>query len=303
MKKILILILTIILISQVVLAEKSISETLEEVDQYYHLVLAEEAVGGDTAAATDIVLGLQKYNNLEINTVIDGEISNSLPKIYIGPFCGSNYLESIFGYPCEEWPYGENQAIVKVEGNNLIITGTSPTDRRRAGVILREYPDYQSLKDYSFIIISGDSLTSAELTIDKAKEENEFVCGDGICEPGESFICFPDCNKKSCNDLCNEDGYTDSYCREVPTNPNVRICESEEVNKGLKYCAGEKSCCCKSEQIEEMLPFNEPINEKPHKEKSFFEEFFSNEGATKNIVFTFLVIVIVILGIWFILSR
>ena len=153
MKKIIILFLAVLLVSQLVSAEKSISETLEGVDQYYHLVLAEEAVGGDTAAATDIVLGLQKHNELEINTVIDGEISDALPKIYIGPYCGSSYLESVFGYSCEEWPYEENQAIVKVDGNNLIITGTSPTDRRMAGVILREYPDYQSLKDYSFIII------------------------------------------------------------------------------------------------------------------------------------------------------
>ncbi len=303
MKKLLILFLAVFLVSQLVSAEKSISETLEDVDQYYYLVLAEEAVGGDTAAATDIVLGLQKHNELEIQTVLDGEISDSLPKIYVGPYCGSVYLESVFGYPCEEWPYEENQAIVKVDGNNLIITGTNPNDRRRAGIILRDYPDYQELKDYSFIVISGETLTSAELTIDKAKEENEFVCGDGICEPGESFICFPDCNKKTCNDICNEEGYVASFCREIPTNPNVNICEPGEVNKGLRYCAGDKSCCCKSETKEEIIPLPGPVKEKSPEELGFFQEFFSNEDAAKNIVFGFLAVVVIILGIWFILSR
>ncbi len=303
MKKLLILFLAVLLVSQVVSAEKSIAETLEGVDQYYYLVLAEEAVGGDTAAATDIVLGLQKHNELDIQTFLDGEISNSLPKIYVGPYCGSSYLESFFGYPCEEWPYEENQAIVKVDGNNLIITGTNPNDRRRAGIILREYPDYQELKDYSFIIISGDTLTSAELTIDEAKEENEFVCGDGICDPGESFLCFPDCNKKTCNDICNEEGYTTSYCRVIPTNPDVDICEQGEINKGLRYCTGEKSCCCKSEKKEETVPIDEPIKEEAPQELGFFEEFFSKEDAARNVVFTLLVIVIIILGIWFILSR
>jgi hypothetical protein len=303
MKKIIILFLAVLLVSQLVSAEKSISETLEGVDQYYHLVLAEEAVGGDTAAATDIVLGLQKHNELEINTVIDGEISDALPKIYIGPYCGSSYLESVFGYSCEEWPYEENQAIVKVDGNNLIITGTSPTDRRMAGVILREYPDYQSLKDYSFIIILGDTLTPAELTIEEAKEEDEFICGDGVCEPGESFLCFPDCNKKTCNDICKEEGFATSYCREVPTNPNVKICEPGESNKGLRYCTGEKSCCCKPEEKEETVFIDEPIKEEATQELGFFEEFFSKEDAARSVVFTLLAIVIIILGIWFILSR
>tara|TARA_Y100000310_G_scaffold18086_1_gene17845 strand:- start:377 stop:1285 length:909 start_codon:yes stop_codon:yes gene_type:complete len=284
-------------------AANSVTDIMENLDEYYYLVLAENAIGGDTLAASDIVLGIQQTNGFAIETVLEGEISENLPMIYIGP-CGSEYLDEVLEFACIDWPYEEGQALIKVDGNNLIVTGTTPNDRRRAGMILKDYINYPELDQYSFLLITGMTLTPVGLEIEKAKTPDEFICGDGICEPGEAFLCFPDCNKKSCFDICQEQGYVKAFCREIPSNPNVQICQEGEANKGMQYCTEGKSCCCElAEEDSEEPPLKEPPAEMPPQEEVSFLSKLLEEISAQNIVQFLLIGLVIILIIWYILTR
>jgi hypothetical protein len=297
MKKAILLICLLILIFPTVNAGKSVFNIMEGADKFYYLALTQEAVGGDTAAATEIALSLLKNKGLEINTVIEGEISEGLPRVLIGPPCGSTYLESIFDFSCEEWPYDEGQALIKVDGNNLIITGTTPNDRRRAGIMLGDYLDYPLFKNHSFILVTGTTLEPAEINLTQAKTKEDFVCGDGICDPGESYLCNPDCNKLTCFDVCSQEGYTEAFCREIPTNPSLNICEADEINKGMKYCANSKSCCCKSkdqEDINTSIPITQTST--PQEEvTSFWNKVFTKENPVIILVSISFVLLITLL--------
>lgn len=298
MKKIFLLFLILTLVPLV--SADTITEVMEDADEYYYLVLGDNALGGDVSSATEVVLGLFKHNNLNIETVLEGEISENLPRILIGPPCGSAYMEQVLGYPCDSWPYEEGQSIIKVDGNNIIVTGTTPNDRRRSGLILREYIDHEELSNYSFVLVTGTSLEPSNLKLEQAKTKKEFVCGDNLCEPGEAFLCFPDCNKKTCFDVCNEDGFEESFCREIPSNPNVNICQEDESNKGLQYCASEKSCCCKSKGIQENTPLQAPPQ--VIKEQSRIEAFLNGESAGLIVTISLVIIGFIIL-LAFIITR
>ncbi|MBT3866008.1 hypothetical protein HOF78_02810 [Candidatus Woesearchaeota archaeon] len=279
----------------------TVMDIMENTDEYYYLVLGDNSLGGDISSATEIVLGLLKHNLLDVKTVLEGEISVSLPQILVGPPCGSDYMKEVLGYDCDLWPYEEGQAIIKVDGNNLIVTGTTPDDRRRAGLILKNYPDYPLLDEHSFILVSGMSLEPANLDLEKAKEESEFICGDGVCDPGETFLCFPDCNKKSCFEICNEEGFGEAFCRDVPTNPNVNICQDGEVNKGFQYCTSEKSCCCEPKTTEESVPIQVPQQLTVDKE-SFIDSFLKGEAAGLIVTMSLIIVGFIIL-LAFILTR
>jgi hypothetical protein len=301
---IIVAILTMLIIPTIS-AEKSINEIMVNIDEYSYLVIGENALGGDISAAGHIKTGISNNNYVDLETVLEGEIGNSLSKILLGPPCGSEYMEEALGYPCDNWPYDEGHAIIKVNGNDLIVTGTEPNDRRRAALILENYPDYQELKDHSFILVVGNSLSVSELTIEKAKLEEEFVCGDGICEIGENFFCFPDCQKKSCYDICQEENYTISFCRKIPTNPNVEICEIGEINKGMKYCTNQRSCCCKNEEKPEIeIPqVPEPtINDTKEEIKPNFLSRLTETGTVKLVVMGAIVLLTIILLIGFALN-
>ena len=280
----------------------TITSVMEDIDEYYYLVMGDNAVGGDVSAATEIVLGLFKHNDLDVETILEGEVSVNLPRILVGPPCGSEYMEEVLGYNCDSWPYEEGQSLIKVDGNNIIVTGTTQNDRRRAGLILREYPNYPILNNYSFILVSGNSLEPANLDLEKAKTENEFVCGDGICEPGEAFLCFPDCNKKTCFTICQDEGFEEAFCRDVPSNPEVNICQDGEKNKGLQYCTSEKSCCCKPQNTEENIPVQAPIQQPVIQEESFLTSFLNGDSAGLIVTIS-LVILGFILLLAFILTR
>ncbi len=279
----------------------TVTNTMENIDDYYYLVLGENSIGGDTISATEIALGLQNHNNLDVKTVLEDEISSSLPRILIGPPCGSTYMKEVLGYTCDLWPYEEGQAIIKVNNNDLVVTGTTPNDRRRAGLILKDYPNYPILAEYSFILVSGTSLEPVNLDLEKAKEEDEFTCGDGICEPGEAFLCFPDCNKQSCFDICQEEGFEGAFCREIPTNPNVLICGDGEVNKGMQYCTSKKSCCCQPKTTEENTPIQVPEQLTTNKE-NFVDSFLKGEAAGLIVTMSLIIVGFIIL-LAFILTR
>lgn len=280
----------------------TITNVMEDIDEYYYLVLGDNAVGGDVSAATEIVLGLFKHNDLDVETVLEGEVSSNLPRILVGPPCGSEYMEQVLGYNCDSWPYEEGQALIKVDGNNIIVTGTTQNDRRRAGLILREYPEYSALDNHSFILVTGNSLEPANLELEKAKTESEFVCGDGVCEPGEAFLCFPDCNKKTCFTICQDEGFEEAFCRDVPSNPNVNICQDGESNKGLQYCTSEKSCCCKPKSTENIVPIQAPVQQPVVQEQSFLTSFLNGDSAGLIVTISLIIIGFIIL-LAFILTR
>jgi hypothetical protein len=68
-----------------------------------------------------------------------------------------------------------------------------------------------------------------------------------MCEPGEGALCFVDCGQLSCFDLCQQEGFDKSACRDKKSNPAVQNCEASEEDRGEGYCAAGKVCCCKKQ--------------------------------------------------------
>ncbi|MDP3917356.1 MAG: hypothetical protein Q8Q42_03655 [Nanoarchaeota archaeon] len=291
MKIILFVSIFIVILAGSVLAEQTISEYLANADEYVYVVLGENSQGSDTFAAADLVFGIMDHNDINITYVLEGEISNNLPMIFISPPCGS-LAEEFLGYPCEEWPYEDGYAMVKVQDESLLIIGSTQDDRKRAGIILKDYPDYSELENYSFVFVNGTGFNLDEISITPGKKT--FVCGDGICDIGETFLCFPDCSKKSCSDICGDEGYDESFCRDIPSNPNVPICLDDEKNKGMQYCTAQKSCCCG------MAEVIEPEQELP---VAKVEEEKQEKNPAKTIVVFAITAILIILLIGYIASR
>ncbi len=288
-------------------ATESIADTMAGVDQYYYVILSADAVGADTIAATEIQSGLIAHNDLNVTTVLEGEISNNVAKIFISPPCGK-LIQELLKFDCDAWPYEEGQAIIIANEGDIYITGTIPNDRRRAGLVLKDYVDFPILDEHSFVIVEGLSLDVNDLKIIPGKNKNEFVCGDGICDPGEKFLCFPDCGQKTCFDICKEEGYQEAFCREVPSNPNVDICKEGEKNKGVQYCASGKSCCCQKNEkgTQENNTVKEQQEITPPKEetkKGFFAKLFSGENKAGGIITMAFVLLAVILVIGYIMVK
>jgi len=296
MKPIYTLVFFILLLSTPILAEKSITEVMEDVDEYYYIILGENTLGGSVAAATEIVLGLLNINGVEIEKAIEGEVSDSLPKIFIATPCNEQLQEEL-DYNCEEWPYEEGEGIIIAKDDDIYITGTTPNDRRRAGIILNDYIGHEELSKYSFVIVQGESLEEDEISIIPGKEPSEFTCGDGVCEPGEKYLCFVDCNQQTCFQICAEQGYAKSSCREIPSNPNVEICKNNEDNKGLQYCSNERSCCCEVKSEEPNLV----INNTPQEPEIITTD--KEETSAKGIVATALILLGIIIVILYIMLR
>jgi len=238
MKKLFFLLFILLIIPQLD-AKQTIHEYLEDVDEYYYLVLGAKSPAGDSSAGIDIALGIQTYNKIIIRTEIEGNETKKVSKILIGHPCENSLIE----LSCDKWPYEEGIGVIKIIKNNLVISGTTVDDRRRAAKIIADYPNYQELKDNFFVIVKGNTLIVQDLEVEKAKIQSEFVCGDTICEPGEKFLCFVDCGKKTCNDICNEGKFREAKCRQI-IDPKEPVCKENEVNKGQKYCTGERFCCC-----------------------------------------------------------
>ncbi len=294
-KHLLFLIVVTSLLSSVVLAEVSLDKTLTDVDDYYSIVFGENTIGGDTFVGTGLTLAFQKYNYADVDGVLEGEVSGDVAQIFIGTPCNS-YLEAVLGYSCAEWPFEEGQGVAIVQNGNVYITGTTSEDRRRVGLVLSSYPDIPELALYSFIIVQGTTLELDQLTIIPGKAEDEFVCGDGICEPGEAFLCYPDCNKQSCFQICQEEGYPSATCDVVSSNTNIGLCVDGK-NMGLQYCAAGNVCCCE----EQDASSNEPP---PSMDPASIEQ--SNDpdaGSARAVVVVAIVLLTLLVVIIFIFVR
>ncbi|MBI1972503.1 hypothetical protein HYS50_00685 [Candidatus Woesearchaeota archaeon] len=241
MKKIVIIVLLLFILSPVAFAKiDSIYEYLQRVDKNFKIVLGAKAKGGDSLAAIDVALGLKRYNVNEpdLETVIEDEVAPKESKIVIGHPCDNGLVP----ISCEAWPYRKGEAIIRVIGNDLIIAGSSLDDTRRAAKVIGSYKAYDVLKETTSIVVTASGFGGINAT--KEKSQDELICGDGVCEPGERF-CFSDCADMTCSDVCQEEGYDEAACRDQKSNPNVPSCLAEEYSKGLGYCATGKVCCCK----------------------------------------------------------
>mgnify|MGYP000539535691 CR=1 FL=1 len=292
-KGIMFLITLLILVTTVEATAESIYEYLQKVDQQYFLVLGSNSKGGITLAAIDVATGIKKHNrfNLDLETVIEGEISKEMNKILLGHPCANSWIP----LSCKEWPYKKGEAVIMVQGNNLIIAGSTVDDTRKAAKIIADYPKYSILKKESKVVITGKGTRPEE--IQKAKSKEEFVCGDLICDPGESQSCFIDCAELTCFDICQQEGFTNAACRDKKTNPNVPSCLPDELNRGQGYCAKTKVCCCEKDQGK---PPQKETTELP-KELSVRQELKGSFGAA--FVLIILIAIIAFIGVMLLKKR
>ena len=256
MKKLVALVVCLLIASQTTFAAvDSIYEYLQRVDKHHKIVLGAKAQGGDSFAAIDVAIGIRKFNvnAPDLDAVIETEVQPKESKILIGHPCEN----SLIPIKCEDWHYRPGEAIIRVEGNDLIIAGTTLEDTRRAAKVIAYYKSYDLLKESLSIVVTGQGLKQINLSNQKSSEE--MICGDNICDPGEQ--CFSDCADLTCFDVCDEEGYDEAACRDQKSNPNVSSCLQEEYSKGLGFCATGKVCCCKKTQTETNLELQESDQE------------------------------------------
>tara|TARA_Y100000310_G_scaffold138289_2_gene137199 strand:+ start:13661 stop:14554 length:894 start_codon:yes stop_codon:yes gene_type:complete len=272
-------------ISSVSATAESIYDYLQEVDQQYFLVLGLNGKGGDSLAAIDVAVSIKKFNrfSLDIETVIEGEINKEFNKILVGHPCDNSLID----LSCEEWPYKKGEAVIMVQGNDLIIAGTTVDDTRKAAKIIANYPKHSILKKELKVVVTGKGTKPEGLQ--KAKSKEEFVCGDLVCDPGESQSCFIDCAELTCFDICKQEGFSNAACRDKKSHPKVPSCLENEIDRGQGYCAKTKVCCCEKNQRKK--PVQKETTELPN-ELSIRQELKGSFSAA----FIF-IIVIATLGI------
>ena len=173
------------------LASASISSYIDNVNSNYVVVADDNAPGSDSLAAADIVTGVQRLtsNKVIMKAKLRSENKQLTNLILIGHPCDNKLIP----LECEAWSYKDGEAVVMVFGSNLIVSGSTAEDTRRAAKIIANYKDYSELRDVDKIIIKGDSLEIFDIELKEQKHESEMVCGDDVCESGE--ICAEDCFK------------------------------------------------------------------------------------------------------------
>ena len=255
------IILFVFAIAPVVHAEfTSIYDYLQKVDKRYYLVVGLEGKGGDSFAAADVAIGIKKHTtgSVDIPTAIEDEVSKNVNKILIGHPCDNGLIP----ISCDEWPYKDGEALVKVIGNDLIVAGSTVKDTMRAGEMLVDYPKYPILKKELSVIITGNLKKPALSQVHKDKLGSDFVCGDLKCEPGEFVHCLIDCADITCSRLCGDEGFANAFCRQKKSNPNVETCLQGEVDKGEGYCATGNVCCCEEKKITKTVETKQNTEEK-----------------------------------------
>ncbi len=231
-------------------AVDNIVDYLLKMDDQYYLVVGAEGKGEDVFAASEIAAAMKKDFSVDLQIGVEGKVSAKVSKILVGHPCDNKLID----LPCDDWPYNEGEALIKMIGNDLIIAGSTPEDTRRAAEVITHYKDFPLLEKQKEVIVKGDSLEYQLLILEPVKKQSEFVCGDNVCETGEKVFCFADCLQKSCYVLCAEQKFAQSFCRNVKSNPNVPSCLSGESDFGGGYCANKMTCCC-------FTPSAEPVQE------------------------------------------
>ena len=264
----------------------SIFDYIERVDAQYPIVVGKTAPASDSFAVADIVLGVSKEVGVDVMLKIEGGVSENINKILIGHPCDNGLIK----LSCEEWPYDPGQAVIRVMDNDLIISGSTPDDTARVGKMLRYYKDFPLLKEEKAVVVYTLSQTMEPLKTD-------FVCGDGVCEVGEKYECFSDCQRITCFDVCKQSEFTHSACRDLPTDLKATPCPAGEENKGIGYCAREKVCCClpesegKNSGLNNLKKQNIPraSESEEEKEQTMARILFLNVGLSVVILFILLI--------------
>lgn len=228
-------------------AVDSIYDYIKKIDNQYAVVVGLNGKSGDSFAATDVVIGLQRQLHVDLEPTIESLINPNVNKILIGHPCGN----SLIHMTCEEWPYENGEAIIKIDEGDLIIAGTTVDDTQRAAKVVANFKAYPLLKEEKEVLVISFSGDIDDATLLPLKKKYQFVCGDGACDTGEKYLCPIDCEQKSCFLLCQEKGFDTASCRLIPTSSATASCPQGEESQGLGYCADDRNCCCANEEKQE----------------------------------------------------
>lgn len=170
MKKLLILLIFLLSLASVP-GETSIYSFLDNVveDESYVVVVGYNAPSSDSLAATQIVVGIQNYRaGKSVEAKLASEVTAGDNMILVGHPCNNPLID----LSCKNWPYEEGSMLIKVDNNNLIVSGTTDMDVRNAAKIVAQYRDFPYLKDSDTLLISDISIETPE-TIPLEKEVKE----------------------------------------------------------------------------------------------------------------------------------
>jgi len=152
MNKIFVLIAFLLLIPSV-FAASSIENIMDDVvkGNNYFLVLGDEAPASDSLAATSIASGVLTYSNgkVKLKAILASEISGYPNMILFGHPCKNEAIP----LSCDNWKYEEGETLVKVDGNNLIVAGSTPEDTRHTAKLLAKYKENSEFNEDEVIII------------------------------------------------------------------------------------------------------------------------------------------------------
>jgi len=159
----------------------------------YTIVLGDDAPSLDTLAASEINLKFQQYSNLDTNLPVElASLTKRKDKlILIGHPCDNPLISQP---SCDGWPYEKDKALIKISGDNLIISGTTPLGTSEAARMVSKYGNYNDFRNTDEFIVQLVDRPGGTVIIDE--EGNEIplinsICGDGICDINET--CKEDC--------------------------------------------------------------------------------------------------------------
>lgn len=215
------LLLILILLILPIVSATSIYDFLENVDNSYLIVLGADSPGTDSFVGIDVNSGL----SLKLEGKLAEEVTREDKLILIGHPCDNKLID----LSCKNWEYKNGEAIILVKGSNLIISGTSAQDTLNAGKIIKNYKNYNILKDTDKILVTGSGLSKIEQEI-KARGIDDYK--QEIKE-----------EKVNCDEFCKQNNFVEGICREDG------VCKGNEVDKGITYCDNAGCCCVKKLEV------------------------------------------------------
>lgn len=159
----------------------TIYEFLEQVTKEggYTIILGDEAPSSDSLAATDIASGIQRYSSGKtvIEAKLASEVTNEDKMILVGNPCDN----PLINLSCKNWPYKQGETLIKVDGDNLIIAGTTAEDTRSTAKIVANYRGYSFLKESNIVLVTSSGLEIPTI-IAEPRQENEETKEEEIVE-------------------------------------------------------------------------------------------------------------------------
>jgi len=205
MKKWIMLLLVMSVLSSAVLASSSVSDAIDNMvaqNEEILMVVGDASNTNDILAATDIGILLNETKNKAVDTKLVSEVSSiSQPTVLIGGPCANPFTEEVMGVTCAAWPYQQGQGIVSSYEYNgqtvIVVAGTLEGDTRRMG---KEFQKYET-----------SSKLQGSTTALFGKAEVVGGCGNDICETGETDqTCAEDCSDDGSVQLVSTSGHKHS---------------------------------------------------------------------------------------------